>query len=120
MNYRSKIQTLQIIATELHQNKWKEIQKLATKEKAYTSYVIDLRKEEANKLKQLKEGLTLVESTGFLRMEAYLSLDRELRHLTQADPCLKGHIITLGPDQPELKPFFSRVTYNIPITFYKP
>lgn len=120
MNCRKILQTLQVLTNELYSNKQEEIQRLTANEKTRSSWIINLRKEEAIKLKKLQEGLTLVENTGFLRLEAYLSLDRKLRYLTQADPCLKGHIVTIGPNQTELTPFFSRVTFNIPITFYKP
>ena len=119
MNYRTLLGNLQILAKELYLNKDKEIHRLTNNPKIQL-WVIDLRKEEATKLKKLAEGLVLIESTGLMRMEAYMPLDRNLRLLTQRDPCLKGHIITLGPDKPELKPYFSKISYNIPITFYKP
>jgi hypothetical protein len=119
MNFRNHLHTLLHLVNELIQNKEKEILKLIKSKNAYP-WLIELKKEEAQKLKKLAEGLTLVGDSGLIRLEVYMSLDKKLRHLTQTDPCLKGHIITLGPDQPELKPYFSRVTCNIPITFYKP
>lgn len=119
MNYRKHLHTLLILATELSQNKEKEIQRLIKSENAY-SRLIEIRKEEAQKLKNLAEGLTLVGNSGLVRLEVYLSLDKKLRHLAQTDPCLKGYIVTLGPDQPELKPYFSKVSFNIPISFYRP
>ena len=62
MNYMTLLQNLQNLAKELCLNKDKEIYRLTNNPKTQP-WVIDLRKEEANKLKKLAEGLTLIEST---------------------------------------------------------
>lgn len=111
---------LSFLADELLHNKCREIAKLKNREKGSPSW-IGIRIQEATKLRQLAEGIRilLIESQSSERLRIYRKLDHNLKVLTNSDPNLKGHIITLGPDKPELFHSFSRVTYQIPITFFK-
>ena len=108
------------VADGLYCAKCQEIENLNKREKGPPPW-IGIRIKEANKLKELAEGLrfTLSELPKLQRMKVYLKLDEQLINLTKADPCLKGHIVTLGPSQPEFKEHFSMVPFHIPISFYK-
>ena len=115
------LEYLSDVADDLHRKKCQEIENLNKREKGPPSW-IGIRIKEAARLKELAEGIRLIltDFPKFNRMQAYLKLDEHLRKLTKADPSLKGHIVTIGPDQSEFKENFSISSFYIPITFYKP
>ena len=117
MDYTT-IRYLQHIAQELYDSKCKEVQRLQERVQGPPSWIGIRQKEEA-KLKELAEGLTLVELPDPLRVQTYLRLDKKLQLLTKQHPDLKGHILILGPDKKEFLPYYSRICLNLPMTFFR-
>lgn len=114
------LRNLQRVANELYMSKCEEVKRLSNRENGPPKW-IDIRKTEASSLKELVEGIKMIVNhyPDNYRQQIYLQLDKSLQRHFQKDPNLKGAIIFMGPDKPELTSYFTRIAFNIPITFFR-
>lgn len=118
MHSLTTLHQLRSNAIELYYSKCEEINKLRMRKSGSPSWVT-IRQHEAAKLKQIVDGLTTVELPNLIRAQFYQDIDQQLLSMMKQYPELKGHIIIIGPDKTDSFPYFSRISLNIPMSFYK-
>lgn len=118
MNKAFNFERSLLILDELYKCKCKEV-KWLIESKKYSLKVIEKRQQEADKLKESLEGITNVTPTDLFKPQFYSGLDKCMVKHAKSDPSLKGFIIILGPDKPELFQEYSRITWNIPISIFR-
>lgn len=111
------IQRLLMLLRELYDEKCNEVKWLISSKK-YSLKIIEKRQQEADKLKEALE-LTKVNPNALIRLQTYVKLDDYLTVYTKSHPDLLGHNIIFGPDKPELFGYYSRIPWNVPISFFK-
>lgn len=103
---------------ELYHYKCVEVKQLKQSKK-YPLKIIELRQREADKLKELLDGLTKVNPMDLIKLQIYSTFHENLTKLVNDDPDLLGCAIIIGADKSENYQRFSRITWNIPISFFR-
>lgn len=118
MNIVYHYQVVLTLLSEHYQKKCAEVRRLSNNQR-YSPKVTELRQQEADELKGILDKLTRLNSHDLMRLRSYGMLDEYLRNRTNENPDLLGHHIILGPDKPELFGYYSRIRWNVPISFFK-
>ena len=118
MNIAYHYQHVLMLLSELYQSKCEEVNRLIRCKK-YSPRIIEIRQQEADKLKEILQEITKVHPMALNTSQLYNKLHNDLASYFEADPQLSGGIIILGLDKPGNFQRFFRHPWNIPISLFR-
>lgn len=106
------------LLSECYNRKCEEVIRLVNNPK-YAPTIVKIRQQEADELKEVLNELTKLNSNDLLRLQSFGELDVSMTQCINHYPDILGFNIIFGPDNPELFGYYYRLSWNMPISFFK-